>query len=101
MAPRATTREWVGLAVLCLACLLYVMDLTILHLAVPSISADLEPSSTQLLWTAWIAAVLAFAIAALAFAALRGNTSETELPGNGDESEPTDDCLREECLDPA
>ena len=51
--------------------------------------------------TAWIAAVLAFAIAALAFAALRGNTSETELPGNGDESEPTDDCLREECLDPA
>jgi MFS transporter, DHA2 family, multidrug resistance protein len=50
MAPRATTREWVGLAVLCLACLLYVMDLTILHLAVPSISADLEPSSTQLLW---------------------------------------------------
>jgi MFS transporter, DHA2 family, multidrug resistance protein len=50
MAPRATKREWVGLAVLCLACLLYVMDLTILHLAVPSISADLEPSSTQLLW---------------------------------------------------
>ena len=33
MAPRATKREWVGLAVLCLACLLYVMDLTILHLA--------------------------------------------------------------------
>ena len=47
---RATRREWVGLSVLALACLLYVMDLTVLHLAVPSISADLEPTSAQLLW---------------------------------------------------
>ena len=49
-APRATRREWIGLAVIALACVLYVMDLTILHLAVPAISADLQPSSTQLLW---------------------------------------------------
>ena len=35
---------------LALACLLYAMDLTVLHLAVPSLSADLQPSSTQLLW---------------------------------------------------
>ena len=35
---------------LTLACLLYAMDLTVLHLAVPSLSADLEPSSAQLLW---------------------------------------------------
>ncbi|CAN5673313.1 MFS transporter [soil metagenome] len=49
-APRATRREWVGLAVLALACLLYVMDLTVLHLAVPAISADLQPTSSQLLW---------------------------------------------------
>ena len=48
--PRAGRREWVGLAVLTLACLLYVMDLTVLHLAVPAISEDLQPSSTQLLW---------------------------------------------------
>lgn len=48
--PRATRREWTGLAVLALACLLYVMDLTVLHLAVPAISADLQPTSTQLLW---------------------------------------------------
>ncbi|HVF07747.1 MAG TPA: MFS transporter, partial [Actinomycetota bacterium] len=48
--PLATRREWIGLAVLTLACLLYAMDLTVLHLAVPSLSADLEPSSTQLLW---------------------------------------------------
>jgi DHA2 family multidrug resistance protein-like MFS transporter len=48
--PKATRREWVGLAVLALACLLYVMDLTVLDLAVPAISADLHPTSSQLLW---------------------------------------------------
>jgi MFS transporter, DHA2 family, multidrug resistance protein len=47
---RATRREWIGLSVLALACLLYVMDLTVLHLAVPALSADLAPSSAQLLW---------------------------------------------------
>ena len=46
----AGRREWIGLAVLSLACLLYVMDLTVLHLAVPAISADLAPTSAQLLW---------------------------------------------------
>jgi DHA2 family multidrug resistance protein-like MFS transporter len=49
-APRAGRREWIGLGVLALACLLYAMDLTVLHLAVPSLSADLQPSSAQLLW---------------------------------------------------
>jgi DHA2 family multidrug resistance protein-like MFS transporter len=48
--PLATRREWIGLAVLALACLLYVMDLTVLHLAVPKISEDLQPTSAQLLW---------------------------------------------------
>ena len=48
--PRAGRREWVGLGVIALACMLYVMDLTVLHLAIPAISADLQPSSTQLLW---------------------------------------------------
>jgi DHA2 family multidrug resistance protein-like MFS transporter len=50
MTPRATRREWTGLAVLALACLVYAMDLTVLHLAVPHLSADLKPSSAQLLW---------------------------------------------------
>jgi len=49
-APRAGRREWIGLAILALPCLLYSMDLTVLHLAVPEISADLKPSSAQLLW---------------------------------------------------
>jgi MFS transporter, DHA2 family, multidrug resistance protein len=48
--PKAGRREWVGLGVLTLACLLYVMDLTVLHLAVPALSADLQPTSAQLLW---------------------------------------------------
>jgi MFS transporter, DHA2 family, multidrug resistance protein len=49
-APRAGRREWIGLAVLALPCVLYSMDLTVLNLAVPELSADLEPSSAQLLW---------------------------------------------------
>ncbi len=47
---RAGRREWIGLAVLALPCLLYSMDLTVLNLAVPQLSADLRPTSTQLLW---------------------------------------------------
>jgi len=47
---KATRREWLGLAVLALAALMYVMDLTVLHLAVPKMSADLQPSSAELLW---------------------------------------------------
>jgi DHA2 family multidrug resistance protein-like MFS transporter len=47
---KATRREWLGLAVLALAALMYVMDLTVLHLAVPKMSAELQPSSAELLW---------------------------------------------------
>ena len=47
---KAGRREWIGLAVIALPCMLYSMDLTVLNLAVPAISADLQPSSTQLLW---------------------------------------------------
>ncbi|MEW5915254.1 MAG: MFS transporter [Gemmatimonadota bacterium] len=47
---RAGRREWIGLAVIALPCLIYSMDLTVLHLAVPELSADLKPSAAQLLW---------------------------------------------------
>ncbi|MGH6692932.1 MAG: MFS transporter, partial [Gammaproteobacteria bacterium] len=50
MGATATRREWIGLAVLALPCMLYSMDLTVLNLAVPALSADLKPSSAQLLW---------------------------------------------------
>ncbi len=49
-APRATRREWIGLAVIALPCLVYSMDLTVLNLAVPHLAIDLAPSAAQLLW---------------------------------------------------
>ena len=48
--PKATRREWIGLAVIALPCLVYAMDLTVLNLALPAISAELRPTSSQLLW---------------------------------------------------
>ena len=48
--PKAGRREWIGLAVIALPCLLYSMDLTVLNLALPRLSADLYPTSSQLLW---------------------------------------------------
>lgn len=48
--PRATARDWAGLVVLALALLLLAVDATVLDLAVPAISADLAPSTPQLLW---------------------------------------------------
>ena len=47
---RAGKREWIGLAVLAFPCFLLAVDFTVLHLAVPKITADLSPSSAQLLW---------------------------------------------------
>ncbi|MFI0374023.1 MFS transporter [Actinomadura sp. 1N219] len=47
---RAGRREWAGLAVLVLANLLISMDVSVLYLAVPFVSAELEPSSAQQLW---------------------------------------------------
>ncbi|MEX0870892.1 MAG: MFS transporter, partial [Aquisalimonadaceae bacterium] len=50
-APRpATVREWWGLAVLMLPTVLLALDMTVLHLAVPHLSAALRPTSAQLLW---------------------------------------------------
>jgi DHA2 family multidrug resistance protein-like MFS transporter len=48
--PKAGRREWIGLGVIALPCLVYSMDLTVLNLALPSLSADLAPTSAQLLW---------------------------------------------------
>lgn len=48
--PRATRKEWLGLAVLALPTMLIAMDLTVLHLALPTLTADLRPSNTELLW---------------------------------------------------
>ena len=49
-APQATRREWIGLAVIALPCFVYAMDMTVLNLALPAISAQLQPTASQLLW---------------------------------------------------
>ncbi|GAA5127884.1 MFS transporter [Pseudonocardia adelaidensis] len=59
---RAGVREWTGLAVLALPALLASLELTVTHLALPAIAADLAASSTQLLW---IVDVYAFLLAAV------------------------------------
>ncbi len=47
---KATRREWIGLAIIALPWLVYAMDLTVLNLALPAISAQLQPTASQLLW---------------------------------------------------
>ena len=47
---RAGRREWLGLTVLTLPCLLVSLDSAVLNLAVPRLAADLHPSGGQLLW---------------------------------------------------
>jgi DHA2 family multidrug resistance protein-like MFS transporter len=47
---RAGRAEWLGLAALVLPSLLVAIDGTALYYALPFISADLEPTSDQMLW---------------------------------------------------
>jgi len=58
----AGRREWAALAVLVLAVVLLAVDSTVLALAVPSLTAALEPTAGELLW---IADVYSFALAGL------------------------------------
>ena len=48
--PAATRRDWVGLAVLTLPTLLISIDVSVLYVALPSLSRDLQASATQQLW---------------------------------------------------
>ncbi|MDI2130432.1 MFS transporter [Yinghuangia seranimata] len=45
-------RKWGTLAIGCLAALMLTIDMGALHLAIPGLINDLDPSSTQLLWIA-------------------------------------------------
>ncbi len=45
----ATRRDWLGLVVLAGAVMLIAVDGTVLDIALPFLSADLRPSSTELL----------------------------------------------------
>lgn len=59
---RAGRREWIGLAILMLPTILIALDTTVLHLAVPHLSTELQPTGTQLLW---IVDIYGFVIAGL------------------------------------
>ncbi|MFB9799761.1 MFS transporter, partial [Streptomonospora salina] len=61
-ADGGRTRDWAALAVLVLPVLLISVDMTVLGFAVPYLSADLSPSSGQLLW---IVDVYSFVLAGL------------------------------------
>src|SRR3954453_12988781 len=54
--------RWIALGVLTLSVLLVAIDATVLGLAIPFLSEDLEPTGTQLLW---IGDVYSFVIAGL------------------------------------
>jgi len=56
------TRRWAALGVLVGAMLLLAIDGTVLYLAVPSLTRDLAPSATQILW---IGDIYSFALAGL------------------------------------
>jgi DHA2 family multidrug resistance protein-like MFS transporter len=47
---RATRREWLGLVVLALPTLLLSLDISVLYLALPRLSADLGATGTEQLW---------------------------------------------------
>ncbi|MDA5284523.1 MFS transporter [Streptomyces sp. Isolate_45] len=51
LRTKAGPRQWLGLAVLLLPVALMTADLGVLWLATPYLTADLRPSSSQLLWT--------------------------------------------------
>lgn len=49
-AGRAGPRAWAGLALLSLPTVMLGLDLTLLHLTLPALAADLQPTSSQALW---------------------------------------------------
>jgi DHA2 family multidrug resistance protein-like MFS transporter len=57
-----TARAWAALGILTLSVLLLAIDGTVLALAVPALTADLDPTATQLLW---IGDIYSFALAGL------------------------------------
>ncbi|MBB2911616.1 DHA2 family multidrug resistance protein-like MFS transporter [Streptosporangium becharense] len=61
-SPAADRRRWAVLAIACLAAALLSIDVTVLHLALPQLAADLGPSAAQILW---IGDAYGFALAGL------------------------------------
>lgn len=49
-ARRASRWDWLGLAVLALPTVVLALDMSVLYLAMPAVSAELRPTSTEQLW---------------------------------------------------
>src|SRR5687767_2268487 len=49
-AGRLVSARWIVLAILCASLLLVSVDATVLHMALPALSADLRPTATGQLW---------------------------------------------------
>lgn len=50
MSPPRSAGRWTVLAVICAAVLVVVIDVTVLHVAAPAMTEELEPSAIGLLW---------------------------------------------------
>ena len=50
VGPYDPSRRWLGLATLTFSLLAITTDMTILNVAIPQMSADLQPSASQQLW---------------------------------------------------
>jgi DHA2 family multidrug resistance protein-like MFS transporter len=59
---RARPRDWVGLGLLAVPCMLISVNSNLLNLALPQLAAELRPSATQLLW---ISDIYVFLVAGL------------------------------------
>lgn len=69
---QATWKEWTGLSVLTIAVFMMATDLSILYLAAPQISADLQPSTSGMLWIIHVGELLA-----VGFALTMGHLGDT------------------------
>ncbi|WP_055588065.1 MFS transporter [Streptacidiphilus griseoplanus] len=61
-SPAPGAHKWATLTIGCVAQLVLAVDMTALHLAIPGLTRDLDPSATQILW---IADSYGFALAGL------------------------------------
>lgn len=59
---RATWRAWLALAVMTLPLMMAATDMTVLFMALPAITADLAPGSTQMLWILHVGEFLAVSL---------------------------------------
>ncbi|MDQ1022795.1 hypothetical protein QF035_000377 [Streptomyces umbrinus] len=83
-SARSAANRWTVLGILSLSLLVVALDLTVLNVALPTLSTELEPSSVQLLW---IVDIYSLAVAGL-------------LIGRAQRPDPFRSPVRKQWLDP-